>query len=259
MIEKIKTILYKAIVVGLIIFVIGLGLLLFSVVYDGIWGSIARDLSFVLIPISLMVFVYEYFLRKDWADLIKKCMEEETFIKSGGKKVFSDFKSSDIEDAIAMAKVEICIMQSFVPQILRESVATVEKWESLFHDALERKCEFKILLLSPHEMAYITNRATQLKIDPQEFRKKIIESIKFFENLKKKGKVEIKVFTEYPIGPVFIIDKTLLYQGFFLPNTHALATTVIKIEINKGEEGPLQVFWKTFQKVWNESEYYTSA
>lgn len=243
-----RIIVLSGIVVFFAMFTLGLVLLLYSIIYSGIWSTIARDLSFVLIPISLMVLIYEMVLRMEWVALIRECMEEETFLKAGGKRVYLNFDKTDIEDEIEKASnVEICIMQSYIPQILMEGSKT--RWRNLITDSIKRGCHLKVLLLSPNERAYIENRSKQLNRNPQTFQEDIVKCIKFLKELKKEfgERVEVKAFNEYPIGPVLIVGRTL-YHGFFLQKKDALECPFIKIELING--GAFKEFRDAFQRVW---------
>lgn len=244
----------------------GLGLLLYSTIYEGFWSVVARDLSFVLIPISLITLIYETVLRAEWVELIKECMEEETFLKAGGKRVYPNFNLSDIEKEIEKATdVDIRIMQSFIPQI--QEASSQERWSALIDEALKKMCRFDILLLSPDSpktSAYIDMRTSHLGKDftSEEFKRKINRSITFFRERKNKyffrkdredkekrlDSVEIRVFTEYyPIGPIIIVNDTL-YHGFFLPKKNALECLFIKVELTK--RGMFKEFEEEFENVW---------
>jgi hypothetical protein len=244
-----KIIALRSIIIGLLILISGLTLFTLSQFIGGTSSNITKELSFVLLPISLMIFIYEYFIRKEWINYLREAIEEETFNKAGGKKVFINFETSDLENELNnSSNVEICIMIVYIPQIISESHK--HTWRNLFKKSLEKNCKLKILLLDPNNESFIKNRAEQLGYDDyNKYKNKIIDNVRFFKDLKRdyNESLEVKLFKQFPMGFIYIIGD-IVYQGFFLPNKNGLECPIIKFE--KREKGPFHEFCDVFKIVW---------
>src|SRR5438270_9971953 len=90
--------IFSILAVSLGVFAVCLLLLLIWIEYQ---VQLAHELSFVLIPISIVVLVYELILRFEWIDLIREAVEEETFAKAGGEKLYDCVPYDDILDDIS--------------------------------------------------------------------------------------------------------------------------------------------------------------
>ena len=136
-------------------------------------------------------------------------------------------------------------------------------WKTFGHsaplgDAIKKCTEARIILVNPTNQGIINLRARNLKIEPDDFRKKIYETICLLTKLKRSGKqIDLKFYDYYPNWKYIILgDSYIWVQPYPLEEKVTYSPCyILEAETSRGqarEENKLfYAFYDHFNGLWD--------
>lgn len=232
--------------IGALLVLTGFILLVVSIIISEINSEIAgiiRDLGITMTPIGFLVLIYEYFLRKEFLEMIKKEILEYK------KGVYRDRGAIDFLKLFEDASDEVCILDTSL-----EYFYGIPGFLETIEERLEKGCNFHFLALNP-KSPIAQYRAED--IGEAKFVDGIEISISKFSNFKSrmekknyKGKIEIRKYDCIPNFVLIIADDKLIMMGSLLQKRRGRDS--MHIEITKStEEDIYQQFYEHFYYIWN--------
>jgi hypothetical protein len=249
-----RIVAYKAVIVGYTIFIFGVCLIVLPKALGApdAATNVMQVLGVALVPTGMISLVNEYFLRRDvvgqmsslFDDFLVGHMDDLVRASQSLGTIYDANPTVRVCEAFAKAEQEILLFNGWIPD-----------FEGLQHglrSAIQRNVSVKVLLLNP-DSSLTASRAAEIGInkpEEQHFYTSIdLDSmVRFFEQAGGHQCVEIRLFDELPVAPVYATEDEM-YIGWFYKARRAVAGPVVRVN---GASAPLYAVMKeSFFKVWD--------
>lgn len=226
-------------------------------------GTVLQVLGVALVPAGIISIVTEHFLRRDlmtqmallFDDFLLGRVEDIQRTSQSVGVVHDSNPTAEICEAFAKAGKQILIYNGWVPDF--------EGLHRGLREAVQRNVEVKILLLNP-DSPLCTLRAAEIGLPNPAMQRDytaidLDNMARFIEQIGGSGCVEIRLFDELPLAPIYATEEKM-YVGWFYKARRAVTGPVIRVH---GYNSPLHTAMReSFDRVWNNDKsttYYPKA
>ncbi len=214
--------------------------------------NLFRTIGTTIIPASLVAILFQYLIRKGFqnevrnqlSDVIRTEFESVNRLNSSGiVDSFPAMPTSKTAQLIKVAEREVIIFQTWIPDLI--------VLEKNFISCIKNGGEIKILIMDPEsEHARTRSRTLGFPDDKESInsiRSNLEELKRFCKENSINSKLQVKVYNEPGITPMYFIDNNLIL-GWFWRGKQCVQGTHLFVE--RGNSGLFDEMKTSFEKVW---------
>jgi hypothetical protein len=207
-----------------------------SVVLTTIWAAIKENYLVALLVISIAVALY-YFRRASQVSAAGIC------------KVY---KSNGPSAAKALEKCKSSFY--YLGVSAKNTADDINIAEKLVALSKNSSYEIRFLIMNPDERANIEKRAYEEGTTADAWIHDMNSAIKRIQDIATQNRItiNIRLYDDYPLWRMFIIDKKIIYLNYALPSKKLNASPVLQI---KGQSDSIyNSFFTHYEELWKKSK-----